>query len=270
MSAQGKLTLFATAAGDYAADLVVDVRADKGSVNLRNLRTGAQEQLTADPGLAQPAVSADSVAWWDGSGGQAGSLAWRRTAGGNVATLPVPAPVQHVAVDGTRVAFLLVDGTLGLWDAETGEAKSLATLPALKKQLPFPVPPGGLAMSNGRIAAIVFNGSISDWALVVFDLDGNGAIVSDKASPFGVTMNGDMLIWAENVGLESGKVASSSGTEILDTDIEGYSFRTNTFYRIFPLRGQQGFPSFDGDRLARQDSALGGNDIFTVRLPPNL
>jgi hypothetical protein len=32
-------------------------------------------------------------------------------------------------------------------------------------------------------------------------------------------------------------------------------------------RGQQGFPALSGDRLVWQETGLGGDDIFTVKLP---
>lgn len=267
---QGKLTLFASAAGDYGVDLIVDVSAGNGAVHLRNLRTGAEEELSTSPGLAQPAVSADSVAWFDERGGPSGSIVWRPAAGGAERSLAVPELVQHVAVDGPLVAFQLVDGTLGVWDPERDQETVISTLPTPRRPFPGLVAPGGLAISGERVAVIAFAGSVNDWALLVFDRSGFGSLISDRASPFGVAIRGDLVIWADNTGLQSGRVSSATGSEVVDTDIEAYSFATDTFYRVFPLRGQQGFPSFDGTRLAWQDSALGGNDIFTVQLPEGL
>lgn len=272
LNAEGRLTLFVAAAGDNEADLAIDVRQDRAELSLRQIRTGQTTQLTTQPALVAPAVSADSVAWVEQVSQSAQKLAWQPVGGGQAVRLDLPGPAQHIAVDGTRVAFLLDDGRLGVWDASAGgQPKLLGALPRPRQRLPFLVQPGGIAISGNRVAALALNGSIEKWAVVVFAIDsGAGSIVSDHASPFGLAMKGDHLVWADSVGQQTSKVTTATGARVTDTDIELYSFATDTFYRLFPERGQQGYPSFDGDRVAWQDSVLGGNDIFTVRLPAGL
>jgi hypothetical protein len=57
---------------------------------------------------------------------------------------------------------------------------------------------------------------------------------------------------------------------MVDTDLYLYSFKTHKIYSALEERGQQGFPSISGNRLAWQDGVFGGDDILSVQLPPGL
>jgi hypothetical protein len=168
----------------------------------------------------------------------------------------------------------LVDGTLALWDTAGGRTTNLARLPTPARPYEASrifVPPGGLALSGNRVAVLVLGDNLQTWSLIVFDITtGAGSVVSQSASPYGVTMKGDLLIWADNVGEQANKLIGASERKSMDTDLEAYSFATGNFYRLFPEPGQQGYPDFDGERLVWQDSILGGNDIFTIKLPQGL
>jgi hypothetical protein len=272
----GRLTLYTAAAGDIEVDVSVDPQSNDAGTVLHTLSDGKTLELSKSPALASPAVSPDAVVWPEQTGKDTFRLRWLAVGGSAPKDLPLTVAPQHMSVEGSKVAYVLDDGTLGLWDAQSGQNKVLYTVGTIKiarlLSRGILIPAGGVALSGDHVAVLSFPGDDPHiWNLLSFNIsDGKGFLVSDKAGPLGLTLKNNLLIWAEIVGPQGQKIEAASGFMSNDTDLEAYSYNTDTFYRVLPERGQQGFPSFDGDRLVWQDSALGGNDIFTARLPAGL
>ncbi|QIG44569.1 hypothetical protein G5V58_18860 [Nocardioides anomalus] len=103
----------------------------------------------------------------------------------------------------------------------------------------------------------------------LFTTDGQSFQLSGSATPFGVTMNDQYVVWAEAKGpLKAGVAGGVSNYP--DTDLYLASLASGKIYDIVPEGGQQGFPSLSGDRLVWQDAAFGGDDVLTAEVPDDL
>ncbi len=259
------------AAGDWAAETRVQVPAggeELHTVVLRSLPTGRTQTLsrTCDPTVA-PALSSTAVAWADETGRSSYAVRFMPLGGTTFSTLPVSERIAHLATDGTRVAVYLQDGTLEVWDTAAGTTRRLATLGAARDDGGrIQVPSGGLAMEGSRVATM--SRPLGRSKVLVFDLDaGTVTTLSDSAFPTGIAMDKGLVVWPEITGPLSGRINEFIGGEYPETSLYGYSFATKRFYEMENTRGQQGFPALSGGILAWQDTVLGGNDIFAMRVP---
>ncbi len=103
----------------------------------------------------------------------------------------------------------------------------------------------------------------------LFSSDGQSFQISGAASPFGVTMNDQYVVWAEETGALKAGVAGGD-SPFPDTDLFLASLTTGKIYNLVPEGGQQGFPSLSGNRLVWQDAAFGGDDVLTATIPDGL
>jgi hypothetical protein len=262
------LALRTGAAGDWVAETVVTFArngAEQDSVVLRNVRsdTSATLSTSADPTVG-PAVSAAGVAWADYSGGR-GVVRYRALGGGKVSSLPLPQPIAHLATDGGLVAVQQEDGTLFVWDVRGGSRQNLppvdwARAPGIL------VPGGGLAMSGRSVA--VLDQPLGAGRVLVYDLDARTVTtVTERAAPFGLSMDDGLVVWSEVTGPLPGRVNQLGGGGFVDTELRAYSVTSGTGYEVVDPRGQQGFPDVDGTLLTWQDTAGGGNDIVALTIP---
>ncbi len=104
---------------------------------------------------------------------------------------------------------------------------------------------------------------------MLFTADGQSFQLSESASPFGITMSGDYVVWAEALGPLVAGVAGGS-SPYPETDLYLASLASGKVYDLVPAGGQQGFPSLSGDRLVWQDAAFGGDDVLTAEIPDGL
>jgi hypothetical protein len=131
---------------------------------------------------------------------------------------------------------------------------------------------GGLAVSGRRIAALgTSDGQQVPRTVALIDLDaGTTDVLSRTAFPAGVAIDGNHVVWSEVVGPQTSAIASFLGEQIPDSDLMVFTIDTGTYVVPFQARGQQGFPSIVGKRLAWQDSRSGADDIFTAVLPDGI
>ena len=106
-------------------------------------------------------------------------------------------------------------------------------------------------------------------AAALFTADGQTFQLSGSASLFGVTMNDEYVVWAEEKGALTAGVAEGA-SPYPETDLYLASLSSGKIYDLFPEGGQQGFPSLSGNRLVWQDAAFGGDDVLTAEIPDGL
>jgi Zn-dependent metalloprotease len=265
------------AGGDWEADVLEMPANEPNVLTLRNLRTRATEELSQAPATTvAPAISPASIAWID-IAPPAAIVRWRSTTGGRVEELRVPDVPAQLAVDGPRVAIQTRSGAVSIWNAQDGSRTELGTLPSVDvatlKEEEVGRWPGQLAISGTRVAVLapVKTNDLDKWQVVVYDTaNGTSLQVSGDAAPYGLAMDGDLLVWSHPVGPLGGRVQQLLRSRLRDTDIEAYSFKSKKYFRLVQRRGQQGFPSLRGRQLAWQDAAAGSNDIYTAKLPTGL
>jgi thermolysin metallopeptidase-like protein len=138
--------------------------------------------------------------------------------------------------------------------------------------------PGGKVTAIGRMdGAVISVAAYGDDVVAIddggvatlFGAAGQTTQLSTAASPFGVTMSDQYVVWPEALGPLTAGVAGGSSA-FPDTDLYLVSLATGKVYDLVPGGGQQGFPSLSGDRLVWQDAAFGGDDVLTVEVPPGL
>jgi Thermolysin metallopeptidase, alpha-helical domain/Thermolysin metallopeptidase, catalytic domain len=121
-----------------------------------------------------------------------------------------------------------------------------------------------------RVVAITVGQNDTAGTAVLIDLaSGQETVLSTRAMPFGLAVSDRYVVWAEQLGELSGRVADifSYGS---DTDLYLYSFGSGRFYDVLPRRGQQAFPALAEDLLVWQDAGNGGDDVYAGRLPTDL
>ncbi len=121
-----------------------------------------------------------------------------------------------------------------------------------------------LSAYAGSVAAVDDSG-----LAMLFTADGQSFQLSESASPFGVTMSGQYVVWAEALGPLVAGVAGGN-SPFPETDLYLASLSSGKVYNLVPGGGQQGFPSLSGDRLVWQDAAFGGDDVLTAEIPDGL
>ena len=129
--------------------------------------------------------------------------------------------------------------------------------------------PGELAVSGNRLAVLSVKENYSlPFSVQVFDLDTNEVkMLSTTAYAAGLSMKGDTVIWSEIVGDQPSAIGTLFSDKVSDTDLAGYSFKTDETAILLTERGQQGFPSIGNGKLAWQDSVSGADDIYVADLP---
>ena len=237
---------------------------------LTNVVTGKTERLgDFSLRLAPPAISKDTVVW-AGATDSGYQINARRTTGGTVSTLDVASPLVHLAVDGNLIAFQTDDGVVSTWDLQTKEETTLARFSPFRAPFRLLRNPGDLAVS-GRHVAVLGNSknSFIPQTVVLFDVDAKTTdVLSKRAFPSGVAIDGNNVVWSEIVGRQNSGVSKFLNDPVADSDLAVYAIDSKTTSIALKERGQQGFPSIVGRRLAWQDSLAGGDDIYTAELPP--
>ena len=196
----------------------------------------------------------------------------RLNTGGEVATLNVGSRPIHLGIDGKQVAYILQNGTVAAWSSDSSDPTALMETPAVPDEQLYQRMPGGIVVSGTRVAALLSRERNEEPnTVVLFGLDtGTRELLTDSAFPAGIAMDGSYVVWAEVVGLQQSGIASFLRRPVADTTLMVYSAGTKAYTLAFAQRGQQGFPSISGRRLAWQDSASGSDDIYTALLPAGL
>ena len=195
---------------------------------------------------------------------------YRPNAGGTAKDRAFDERVAHVATSGDRVAILTADGTLSLWTVSSN------TLSVLDRFSPDPlttfwpddwlIPTGSLDMAGDRVAVVAT--TLRPGPIAVYDLAaGTKTTYSSNALPLGVAINGDYVVWVENLGPQDSPVLSEDSPQAIpDTRLVGYAFGTARYYGMAENPGQQGFPSLSDQILTWQESANGSSDIYAYSL----
>ena len=231
--------------------------------------TGQSEVIAGDVfDEIAPVATADAVVWVDRNN----VINHRSLADGSVRQQPFSVKIAQVAASGDRVAVLTDDGALFVWTLSANDVTELVRFDPSPLAGFYPdafiMPTGGLAMSGERIAVV--GTTRYPGPLVVLDLAaGTMTTYSTQALPLGVAINDSYVVWVENLGAQSSPVNGygTEGVGFPDTELRGFAFGEETYYRMVNARGQQGFPSLSDSLLAWQESANGNSDIYAVRLP---
>ena len=232
-----------------------------------DLATGTTSVIAEDiqPAVA-PDASAQAAVWVD----EDNRVHYRPNAGGTSKDRAFDERVAHVATSGDRVAILTADGTLSLWTVSSN------TLSVLDRFSPDPlttfwpddwlIPTGSLDMAGDRVAVVAT--TLRPGPIAVYDLAaGTKTTYSTNALPLGVAINGDYVVWVENLGPQDSPVLSEDSPQAIpDTRLVGYAFGTAQYYEMAENRGQQGFPSLSDQILTWQESANGSSDIYAYSL----
>ncbi len=235
---------------------------------LTNLATGKVEVLAQATYWTRPAVSKDTVVW-PGEDDKGFILSARPNAGGKVVTVSLDALPTQIGVDGTIVAFQTKDGRVQVWDTGTGEIKVLDQLEAPISDQRFAGFSGAIKVSGTNVAILGGReGNRFPQFLTLYNAQsGTSELISKWAFPAGLSFDGNRLLYSEDVGPQDSSIAALLGRYIRNTDLILYSVDTKESSVALEERGQQGFASIAGDRLAWQDSVSGGDDIYTATLP---
>ena len=219
-------------------------------------RTTKLDDLTLSSFTAGLAGSEDGAAWWVGESSTLNYV----DAKGKITRLRINGlggdNVTAMATGGGTVAFATDSGVVGTWRPGTNRVQQVGSMGA---------PVYALAAYGQNVVAIDANQSAD-----AFDANGGTTHLSDFGFPFGAAMNADYAVFPVAVDSLPGGVNEALGGRMVDTDLYLYSFKTHKIYSALEERGQQGFPSISGDRLAWQDGVFGGDDILSVQLPPGL
>jgi hypothetical protein len=105
---------------------------------------------------------------------------------------------------------------------------------------------------------------------VVVTGDGQQLSVSGNAAPFGATMSGEYVVWAEATGAMPAGVVPGGTSPYPDTDLFLLSLGSGKIYDLHQVPALQGFPSVSGRQLVWQDATYGGDDVFTAAIPGGL
>ncbi len=240
------------------------------SIGVADAASGEYSVLARDVDvLVAPAASESAYVWVDGFG----NVVYQPVAGGAAKTFAAGGPIAHVATSGDRVAILMGDGRLRAWNAATNAVRDLAIydpspLESFRSQ-EFLLPVGSLAMHGDRIA--VAASSIAPGLVQVFDLAASTKTTfSSNAFPLGVAVNDRFVVWVENRGPQASPIFGEDADAFAfpDTELRGFAFGPQRYYRMVNQRGQQAFPSLSEELLAWQETGNGNSDIYSVRVAP--
>lgn len=261
VSGQSAVTSVAFAGPD--ALVVTDASRQTASVLRLDLATGETEVLDSDVGtggaILGVAGSDEGAAWVDFTGGTIGFV----DASGAVTTAQYPSDQAgqplSIGTGGGTVAIGAAGGAAVAW--RVGSAPSTVRIPG-----------EGLAAGAFGDRVVILATADDPYASTAVAIDvasGQSTVLSERAAPLGVAVSERYAVWSQSVGALPGPIGA--GIPFRDTDLYLHSFATGTTYSAIPgRRGQQGFPSLSGDRLAWQDAINGGDDIFTGVLPKEL
>ncbi len=105
---------------------------------------------------------------------------------------------------------------------------------------------------------------------MLFTADGQTLPVTRNATPFGATMSGEYVVWAEATAQIQTPVVPGGTSPYPETDLYLLSLASGKIYDLHPAPAQQGFPSISGRQLVWQDATYGGDDVFTAAIPGGL
>ncbi|HYU58855.1 MAG TPA: M4 family metallopeptidase [Actinomycetota bacterium] len=250
---------------------------DPGIVTLYGPAGGAAQVLDPSVGVGSLilglAGSGEGAAWLNFENATLGFV----DPSGTVTSAPVPPAATQsqplsIGTGGGTVAVGSQGGNVIVWQA--GGQPQLIQVPggnpmaidAFGDKLLVASFPGNLPIQG--------SGADLTCTVTLVDLtSGSQTVLSRNAMPFGVTIGQDYAIWTQAVQRLSGGVIGNLPTgegAFQDTDLWLYSLGTGRTYSVLTLRGQQGYPSLEGDRLVWQEAAAGGDDVATGRLPSGL
>ena len=235
---------------------------------MTDLQTGKAERLGPWVRAADAAVSNETVVW-PGKKGDGYLISARANAGGDVATLSLDKLPTQLGVDGSTVAFMTEDGRVQVWDLETDKVTVLDQIDPQLRGTEFGGFPGAIQVSSGNVAVLGGrDGTGYPSFVTLYNIaSGSSELLSRYAFPAGLSFDGERLLWSQAERLQPSPVAALIGRRVADTELVVYSLATKSSAIVLEQRGQQGFASIAGDRLAWQDSVSGGDDIYTAQLP---
>ncbi len=164
--------------------------------------------------------------------------------------------ITSIAAGGGTVAFGTDQGRVFVWNPGSGDVRQVGQLQ-------------GAILSTATYGGPVF--AIDDsHRSVLFTADGQTLQVSRNATPFGATMSGEYVVWAEATARIETPVVPGGTSPYPETDLYLLSLGTGKIYDLHPAPAQQGFPSISGRQLVWQDATYGGDDVFTAAIPGGL
>jgi hypothetical protein len=164
--------------------------------------------------------------------------------------------ITSIAAGGGTVAFGTDQGRVFVWNPSSGDVRQVGQLQ-------------GAILSTATYGGPVF--AIDDsHRSVLFTADGQTLQVSRNATPFGATMSGEYVVWAEATARIETPVVPGGTSPYPETDLYLLSLGTGKIYDLHPAPAQQGFPSISGRQLVWQDATYGGDDVFTAAIPGGL
>ena len=164
--------------------------------------------------------------------------------------------ITTIAAGGGTVALGTDQGRVFSWNPGSGDPRQVGQLQ-------------GAILSAATYGGPVF--AIDDsHRSALFTADGQTLEVSRNATPFGATMSGEYVVWAEATDRIQTPVVPGGTSPYPETDLYLLSLGTGKIYDLHPAPAQQGFPSISGRQLVWQDATYGGDDVFTAAIPGGL
>ena len=164
--------------------------------------------------------------------------------------------ITSIAAGGGTVALGTDQGRVFAWQPGSGDPHQVGQLQ-------------GAILSTATYGGPVF--AIDDsHRSVLFTADGQTLEVTRNATPFGATMSGEYVVWAEATARIQTPVVPGGTSPYPETDLYLLSLGSGKIYDLHPAPAQQGFPSISGRQLVWQDATYGGDDVFTAAIPGGL
>ncbi len=164
--------------------------------------------------------------------------------------------ITSIGVGGGTVALGTDQGRVFAWNPGSGDPRQVGQLQ-------------GAILSAATYGGPVFVIDDSHRS-VLFTADGQTLQVTRNAAPFGATMSGEYVVWAEATARVETPVVPGGISPYPETDLFLLSLGTGKIYDLHPAPAQQGFPSISGRQLVWQDATYGGDDVFTAAIPGGL
>ena len=164
--------------------------------------------------------------------------------------------ITSIGAGGGTVALGTDQGRVFVWSPGSGDVRQVGQLQ-------------GAILSAATYGGPVF--AIDDsHRSALFTADGQTLQVTSNATPFGATMSGEYVVWAEATARIETPVVPGGTSPYPETDLFLLSLETGKIYNLHPAPAQQGFPSISGRQLVWQDATYGGDDVFTAAIPGGL
>lgn len=263
----GTRTAFSGFAGPDAVVTaeVADLNTGRIVMTRHDLSSGAVDVVADSPGIDFLSFSGSDAgaAWWDN--GEVKFLAPDGTLSGTGLRADLFVQGESVLSIGTGDGQVVVGGDQGsvvVWRPGS-EPKSAG------QRLPGPVIYG--TATGDTVAAMVSELPLVSFESSVYVFGSGGAprLLTDQAAPNGLAADGSYLVWSQYLPDNlPGAINEEFGFP--DSDLFLYSVASNGTYHLLKQPGEQGFPALSGNRLVWQDAVLGGDDVFTATVPPNL